>query len=319
MHRGTTFIVTKNEDKFELYKSTEFNGGMGLDNFGKEMYERLKNLKDLKQFDKMIRDFDNKNFGYKDEIMTYKADEESNPYIEPNGKEYYEYYQNENQFSFFNGENGEYIYTSDSNYIKNMTDEDIEIVCNNGIYILKPNQIMVTDYNECINNKQQSFGEEIDKNIGIEQLEIGEYKETNKQKKILDLIIKTFEKLGYNVSVSGYDGIKNYIEIESWTNGGVDMIQTLDFRDNFYDLYDINKVKKEIDEVVERFDIDEEIDLYRENKEYKRDFTIKESLKDFEDYEEKLQDLANNFLDEYKKLFYEKYIEKELEKGEVEL
>lgn len=31
MHRGTIFIVTKDKNnKFEVQKSTEFNGGMGI-------------------------------------------------------------------------------------------------------------------------------------------------------------------------------------------------------------------------------------------------------------------------------------------------
>ena len=48
MHRGTVFIITKDKDnKFEVQKSTEFNGGMGLDNFGKEIYNMLKDLKNL--------------------------------------------------------------------------------------------------------------------------------------------------------------------------------------------------------------------------------------------------------------------------------
>ena len=71
-------------------------------------------------FDAMIRDFDERYFKYGDEVMTYSPDEQHNPYIDENGNEYFEYSQTENQFKFFKDDNGEYIYTSDSNYIKNM-------------------------------------------------------------------------------------------------------------------------------------------------------------------------------------------------------
>ncbi len=43
MHRGTVFIITKNKDnKFEIQKSTEFNGGMGIENLGGAIYDMLK-------------------------------------------------------------------------------------------------------------------------------------------------------------------------------------------------------------------------------------------------------------------------------------
>ena len=45
MHRGTVFIITKNKDnKFEIQKSTEFNGGMGIENLGGAIYDMLKNI-----------------------------------------------------------------------------------------------------------------------------------------------------------------------------------------------------------------------------------------------------------------------------------
>ena len=47
MHRGTIFIITKDKNnQFEIQKSTEFNGGMGLDCYGKAIYDMLKDLKE---------------------------------------------------------------------------------------------------------------------------------------------------------------------------------------------------------------------------------------------------------------------------------
>ena len=116
MHRGTVFIITKDKDnKFEVQKSTEFNGGMGLGCHGGIIYDMLKDFKEPLLFDAMIRDFDDRYFKYGDEVMTYSPDEQKTPYIDKNGREYFEYAQTENQFKFFKDENGEYIYTSDSN------------------------------------------------------------------------------------------------------------------------------------------------------------------------------------------------------------
>lgn len=314
MHRGTAFIITKNDKKeFEVEKSIEFNGGMGLDCHGRAMYEMLKDLKEPLLFDAMIRDFDDRYFKYFDDVMTYTADEQDKPYISEDGKKYFEYAKTENQFKFFDDNNGDYIYTSDSNYIKNMTDEDIKVVCCNGCYVLKPNQILITDYDECINNTKETFGEKINDNISIDTLETTEYLSTKKEKIILNNVVKTLENFGFNVSILSENGMNNGIEIETWTNGGVDMIHSIYFFENYNDLYDIEKVNKEIQSIFDNFSIDEEIDLYRQGDDYKNHFTIRESLEDFEDYQNKLQELSNNFLDTYHKLIYEKFMENEIE------
>ena len=245
MHRGTVFIITKNKDnKFEIQKSTEFNGGMGIENLGGAIYDMLKNFKEPLLFDAMIRDFDERYFKYGDEVMTYSPDEQHNPYIDENGNEYFEYSQTENQFKFFKDDNGEYIYTSDSNYIKNMSDEDITVVCSNGNYVLKPNQILIADYNECVNNTRMSFGEKIDDKIEVDELSTKEYIPTRKQEIILDNIVKTIESFNYSVSPIYENGMISGMEIETWTNGGVDMIHTFYFCNDYQELYDKENVKK---------------------------------------------------------------------------
>lgn len=86
----------------------------------------------------------------------------------------------------------------------------------------------------------------------------------------------------------------NEIELESWTDGGVDMFITID--KNSY-----NTLLEQLKEFVENFDIDEEIDIYREDENYKRNFTIRESINDFENWVDfivdtinRLQDVTNN-------------------------
>lgn len=315
MHRGSIFIITKNKDnKFEVVKSTEFNGGMGLDCKGRIIYEMLRDLKEPLLFDSMIRDFDSEYFKYFDECMTYSLCEEKNPYIDEKGVEYFEYSQTETQFKFFRDDNGEYICTSDSNYIKNLTNEDITIVCSNGNFLLKPNQIIITDYSECINNSRTTFDKEIDKEIQIDSLDTKQYIPSRKEKIILDNIVKTLESFNYNVSLLDENGMINGMEIETWTNGGVDMIHTFYFSDNYQDVYDKDNVLKQLQELADNFSIDDEIDLYRQDKRYKDNFTIKESLDDFTEYQNRLDDLVKNFTNKYHEIIYKKFIERDFEK-----
>jgi len=321
MHRGTVFIITKDENnKFKVEKSTEFNGGMGLNCFGKVIYDMLKNFKEPLLFDLMIRDFDERHFKYNDDVMTYVADSQEAPFIDENKRSFFEYSLTNNQFKFFCDNNEQYIYTSDSNYIKNLSDEDIEVVCSNGVFKVKPQQIIVTDYDECINNSKMSFGEKIDEDIVIDSLEEGSYIPTLKQKMILENVIKTLESFGYKVSLYGSNGMNNGIEIETWTTGGVNMLHLIQFDENFIDIYDINKINKQIEEIADNFSVDEEIDIHRQADDYRQFFSIKSSLEDFEEYEKDLEKMAKKFLDKYHEISYEKFLEnmkKEESKDEI--
>lgn len=79
----------------------------------------------------------------------------------------------------------------------------------------------------------------------------------------------------------GYDG---EVELEAWTDGGVDMLIEIDLDrgDNIAD---------ELEQYIENFeeDMDYEIDIYRENETYRKAFTIRESIADFEDWVEFIQ------------------------------
>lgn len=180
MHRGTMFVIINDS---EVWKSTEFNGGMGLDCYGKDVVTVLKKVSTLDSFKDMVLAFDKTHHNYQDNVMFYKADEQSKAYIDQRGIKYFDYYKSKDKFNFFHDSKKEYIYTSDSNYIKNLSNKDVEIVCHNGVFILKPNQILVSDYDKCINNEQKSFGIKIDKNLGIEKLEKEETKKLNKDNK----------------------------------------------------------------------------------------------------------------------------------------
>ena len=79
---------------------------------------------------------------------------------------------------------------------------------------------------------------------------------------------------------------ENDYELETWTNGGVDMIITIDKNGD--------TLLEQLKEYIDNFDIDSEIDIYRENEEYRNRFTIKESIEDFEDYISYVKDLIED-------------------------
>ena len=89
-----------------------------------------------------------------------------------------------------------------------------------------------------------------------------------------------FEKQEFSVFLSKQDNVQ-CAEIEKWTNGGVDMIIWLNpFTADEFKSY------------VKDFDIDEEIDLHRQDLRYKNNFTVAQSLKDFTDFHNHLKEIA---------------------------
>ena len=57
-----------------------------------------------------------------------------------------------------------------------------------------------------------------------------------------------------------------FYELESWTDKGVNMFITLDSNKN---------IIEEFKDYIDFFDIDEEIEIHRQNRDYKFNFTIK--------------------------------------------
>ena len=93
----------------------------------------------------------------------------------------------------------------------------------------------------------------------------------------IDQLTDFFEENGFNVYQFEQDG-QQCAELEKWTYGGVDMIITL-----------IPFTKDEFISYVDDFDIDEKIDFYRNDKSYKNTFTIRQSLKDFTEFNNMLK------------------------------
>ncbi len=90
-----------------------------------------------------------------------------------------------------------------------------------------------------------------------------------------------FENEGFLVHLFWQDG-QQCAEVEKWTDGGVDMIFSLQ-----------PFAKKSFIERVDDFNVDEEIELHRQSDDYKRDFTISEGLKDFTDFHNHIKEVAS--------------------------
>ena len=93
---------------------------------------------------------------------------------------------------------------------------------------------------------------------------------TSKERELLEEL--------FNVSESADD-----LELESYTDGGVDMFITIE-KDNS------NNLLEQLRLFVENFDIDEEIDIHRQDTDYRRNFTIRESINDFENLVDYIRD-----------------------------
>lgn len=94
-----------------------------------------------------------------------------------------------------------------------------------------------------------------------------------KQRKILEEKFNIFEETYTD---------RKYLELEAWTNGGVDMIIEVDILNN--------DIISELEDYLDNFDIDEEIDMYRQDKRYREAFRITESVKDFEEWVEFIEE-----------------------------
>ena len=96
-----------------------------------------------------------------------------------------------------------------------------------------------------------------------------------------ELLVKLF-----NINESAYE-----LELESWTDGGVNMFISIDKNSD-------NNLLEQLERFVENFDIDEEIDIHREDENYKRNFTIRESINDFENWVDYIEECISK-LEEY--------------------
>ena len=95
---------------------------------------------------------------------------------------------------------------------------------------------------------------------------------------------KFIESIGEFFGVYEDDEI---VELETWTNGGVNMHIVLrkDSDKNYLEQFE---------DYLKNFDVDEEIEIRRQDEQYRNVFTIRESLQDFEAYKEWLSNVYAN-------------------------
>ena len=95
-----------------------------------------------------------------------------------------------------------------------------------------------------------------------------------------DQLTDFFEENDFLVNTFEQDG-QQCAELERWTSGGVDMIATL-----------IPFTKEEFISYVNDFDVDEEIEVNRQDKAYKATFSISQSLADFTEFHDMLKEVV---------------------------
>ena len=89
--------------------------------------------------------------------------------------------------------------------------------------------------------------------------------------------------VGEHFNVHEYE--EGQIELETWTTGGVNMFITLDPDER-------KTFLEQFKEYVEDFDVDEQVDLHREGDDYRKVFSVRQSLEDFEAYEKFLEKMV---------------------------
>jgi hypothetical protein len=94
-------------------------------------------------------------------------------------------------------------------------------------------------------------------------------------------LVDFFETNDFNVYQFEQDN-ENCAEIEIWTDGGVDMIITLQ-----------PFTSKEFIEYVNDFNVDNQVDFHRQDERYRKDFSISESLKDFKKFHKHLKNIVS--------------------------
>lgn len=113
-----------------------------------------------------------------------------------------------------------------------------------------------------------------------------------KTTKTLQQILDIIEAKGISIDNYKENGKLCGYELDTYTAGGINQIIFLDFRNEEQDAENANDFIDEFNYYVRNIDIDEEIELNRQNQNYKDNFTLRQSLDDFEEWESELKEIA---------------------------
>ena len=139
MTRGRIIIITDNG----YCISQEYNGDMYVEHYGKEVIDRLKKVKNIKDYKKENSEFCYEYYNNEEEIKKYNSNETFNKRTNINmiGKTYYD--------NFF----------SDYLYLKNITKDTKEIIDYDGkVKKIKPNEIQVYYFGTKLKKKEVDEG-----------------------------------------------------------------------------------------------------------------------------------------------------------------
>jgi hypothetical protein len=106
--------------------------------------------------------------------------------------------------------------------------------------------------------------------------------------KTIKKIIEKIEKYGISVYPYTEEGILCGYELNTYTDGGVNEIVFLDFRDKNMNAENVDDFIKEFKSYISDTDIEERIELNRQDKLYRDNFSLKASLKDFKNWNKKM-------------------------------
>lgn len=107
--------------------------------------------------------------------------------------------------------------------------------------------------------------------------------------KRLKTILATIEKAGFSIYDYTEGGKLCGYELSVYTDAGVNEILFMDFRDEDKDPTNVTDFIKEFKSLISHESIDDRIERNREDKAYRANFTLAESLKDFKRFDKTLQ------------------------------
>jgi hypothetical protein len=109
-----------------IYTSTEFNGDGYWSGYGHEVYAALQNVTNVEEWRKLVTEFNAETFQY-NEKLHYEIEDEYEDYLD----------LNENYFD---------KWFSDYIYIKNLDEDEVEFITENGKTMLEPNDVGVFNF-----------------------------------------------------------------------------------------------------------------------------------------------------------------------------
>lgn len=115
----------------------------------------------------------------------------------------------------------------------------------------------------------------------------------------IDKIISKIEKKGIQVNPYTENDVLCGYELNTYTDGGVNEIIFLDFRNEGKSANNVIDFIEEFTDYMNYLSIDERIESNRQDVNYKRDFTLKQSIKDFTKWKKGLDKLVKKITKKY--------------------